>query len=233
MLEKSNGITFNFQNVQQSLSDIFLGQQSLQRDQNIGNRYAVVRRSKSALIIPLLDVSQQSIIGSFELYRHHQQAFTEEIEERFEHFAKLVGDFCLLYGQLQQHTLEIGLLKWQIQKAIRPVQSLSSLLKNVYVNGPGTHFTSANHVLPIILLNQSHKIPQDLVASIPAGFQVVDSKVLYEQKQAFFYQFKDNHIYSFEYEGTFIEELLDNGCILEMCRRGALQRDEDYGAGSQ
>lgn len=58
MLEKSNGIIFNFQNIQQSLSDIFLSQQSHLKDQNIGNRFAIVRRSKSALIIPMFDVSQ-------------------------------------------------------------------------------------------------------------------------------------------------------------------------------
>ena len=57
MLTKSNGIIFNFQNIQQSLSDIFLSQQSQHKDQNIGNRFAVVRGSKSALIIPLFDVS--------------------------------------------------------------------------------------------------------------------------------------------------------------------------------
>ena len=47
-----------------------------------------------------------------------------------------------------------------------------------------------------------------------------------EQKLAFFYQFKDNHIYNFEYEGTFLEEILDNRCILEMCQKGAMQPDE-------
>ena len=46
------------------------------------------------------------------------------------------------------------------------------------------------------------------------------------QKLAFFYQFKDNHIYNFEYEGTFIDELMDNGCILEMCKKGAMLPDE-------
>lgn len=135
------------------MSDIFLGQQSKHKDQNIGNRYSLVRRSKSALIMPLFDVSQQVIIGSFELYKHHQQAFTEEIEERYEHFARLVGDFFLLYGQLRQQSLIISNLKWQMQKAIKPVMSLSLLLKNVYVNGPGSHFMNASHVLPIILLD--------------------------------------------------------------------------------
>ena len=71
MLTKSNGIIFNFQNIQQSLSDIFLSQQSRHKDQNIGNRFATVKRSKSALIIPMFDVSQNNIIGSIELYRHH------------------------------------------------------------------------------------------------------------------------------------------------------------------
>jgi hypothetical protein len=57
MLVKSNGVIFNFQNIQQSLSDIFLSQQSNSKDQSIGNRFAIVRRSKSALIVPLFDVS--------------------------------------------------------------------------------------------------------------------------------------------------------------------------------
>mmetsp|Transcript_34520 Transcript_34520/g.52818 ORF Transcript_34520/g.52818 Transcript_34520/m.52818 type:complete len:81 (+) Transcript_34520:433-675(+) len=80
MLGKSNGIIFNFQNIQQSLSDIFLNQQSQHKDHNIGNRLAIVRRSKSALIIPLFDVSLANIVGSLELYKHHQLAFSDEIE---------------------------------------------------------------------------------------------------------------------------------------------------------
>lgn len=76
----------------------------------------MVRRSKSALIIPLFDVSQSQVIGSFEIYKHHQQAFTEEIEERYEHFSKLVGDFLLLYGNLNKSILQINQLKWQITK---------------------------------------------------------------------------------------------------------------------
>ena len=79
-----------------------------------------------------------------------------------------------------------------MQKSVRPVNSLSQLLKNIYVNGPGNHFKNASHVLPIILLQSDY------------------------QKLAFFYQFKDNHIYNFDYDGTFIDELIDNGCILEM-----------------
>lgn len=63
--------------------------------------------------------------------------------------------------------------------------------------------------------------------NILSGLEIQNNKIIFSQKLAFFYQFKDNHIYSFEYEGTFIEEIVDNGCILEMCKRGALDRDED------
>lgn len=42
----------------------------------------------------------------------------------------------------------------------------------------------------------------------------------------FFYSFKDNNIYNFDFEGTFIEEILDNKCILEMAQKGAMQPDE-------
>ena len=95
---------------------------------------------------------------------------------------------------------QISNLKWQVQKAIKPQRSLSLLLKNAYVNGPQTHFPSASHVLPILVLEQ--------------------------EKLGFFYQFKDNHIYSFDFEGTFVDELLDNGCILEMCKHNALIPDD-------
>ena len=43
---------------------------------------------------------------------------------------------------------------------------------------------------------------------------------------AFFFQFKDNHIYNFAYEGTFIEEIIDNKCILEMQQKNAMLPDE-------
>lgn len=57
--------------------------------------------------------------------------------------------------------------------------------------------------------------------------EIDGNRLIYNQKLAFFYQFKDNHIYSFEFEGTFIQEMIDNGCILEMCKRGGLDQDED------
>lgn len=33
---------------------------------------------------------------------------------------------------------------------------------------------------------------------------------------ASFFQFKDNHIYNFKYQNTFIGELVDMACILEL-----------------
>jgi hypothetical protein len=42
--------------------------------------------------------------------------------------------------------------------------------------------------------------------------------IIIEQKSqsAYFYQFKDNHIYNFKYANTFIGELVDYACILEL-----------------
>jgi hypothetical protein len=101
---------------------------------------------------------------------------------------------------------------------------MSNLLKDVYVNGPGTHFPGADHVMAIVILNQDHKSSD--VSSNGDSFVALEQQILCTQRQAYFYQFKDNHIYNFEYEGTFIEELLDNGCILEMCRQGVMAPDE-------
>lgn len=84
-----------------------------------------------------------------------------------------------------------------MQKAIKPVMSLSYLLKNVYVNGPGSHFPAASHVMPIILLDQYHLVPQETIPQLPKGMDIIDNKAVFNQKLAFFYQFRDNHIYSF------------------------------------
>ena len=40
--------------------------------------------------------------------------------------------------------------------------------------------------------------------------------LLADDDKAFFYLFKDNHIYNFTYKETFIEEIINNGYILEM-----------------
>ena len=108
-----------------------------------------------------------------------------------------------------------------MQKQVRPAQSLSILLKNVYVNAPGNHFPGATHVLPIIILNQqmAQEVWEDDFTE----------RSVFDRKLAFFYQFKDNHIYNFDYEGTFIDELMDNGCILEMCKKNGMKQDENIG----
>ena len=153
-----------------------------------------------------------------ELYRHHCQHFSDEIEKRYDFFSKRLADFFLIYGQLKQQSFQIEQLKWQMQKSVRPAQSLSAMLKNVYVNAPNNHFPGASHVLPIIILNQQMAQEQ--------WDENMTERTIYDRKMAFFYQFKDNHIYNFDYEGTFIDELMDNGCVLEMCQKSAMQQDE-------
>lgn len=96
-------------------------------------------------------------------------------------------------------------------------------MKNVYVNGPGIHFPGASHVLPIVILNKSTRISSiDSQDNFDHDNSIEPKVIMDVQKLAFFYQFKDNHIYNFDYDGTFIDELMENGCILEMCKKGAL-----------
>jgi hypothetical protein len=56
--------------------------------------------------------AEPTIIGSLELYRHHQQVFSEEMEERYHFFAKRMADFLMLYGQLKAQSFHIEQLKW-------------------------------------------------------------------------------------------------------------------------
>ena len=87
----------------------------------------------------------------------------------------------------------------------------------MYVNAPGNHFSGACHVLPIIILNQYSKTYDTEMSHAFLQDAYSDAHLYQNKKLAFFYQFKDNHIYNFEYDGTFIDELMENGCILEMC----------------
>ena len=66
--------------------------------------------------------------------------------------------------------------------------NLTGLLRQVYFNAPTQ--LNATLVLPII----------------------IDQKT----RIASFFQFKDNHIYNFAYQNTFIGELVDMACILEL-----------------
>ena len=138
--------------------------------------------------------------------------FSEEMEARYDFFAKRLADFLLLYGQLKAQAFHIEQLKWQVVKAVKPANSLSQLLKNVYLNGPGNHFPGATHVLPIIILDSVYRqFDPDADSARSEAYRWL------EHRLAFFYGFNDNHIYNFDYVGTFVEELLDNRCILEMC----------------
>jgi hypothetical protein len=42
-------------------------------------------------------------------------------------------------------------------KSVRPTNSLSHLLKDVFLNAPENHFLGATHVLPIIILKSTIK----------------------------------------------------------------------------
>ena len=138
-----------------------------------------------------------------------------------------------------------------MSKSIRPVGNLSSLLKNVYLNAPNNHFPGAAHVLPIIIMkgfrfgnrfdaggsersmSQNTNYHEMLSESGQIGAHMQAANDTFEggkrghfQKLAFFYQFKDNHIYNFDYEGTFIDEIMENKCILEMCPKNQMVPDE-------
>ena len=67
--------------------------------------------------------------------------------------------------------------------------SLSLFLRQIYFSAPQQ--LGATQVLPIIFPTASPTL-------------------------AYFFQFKDNHIYNFEYSDTFIEELIEKGYILEV-----------------
>jgi len=43
--------------------------------------------------------------------------------------------------------------------------------------------------------------------------------LLNPSKLAFFYQFKDNHIYNFDFRDTFIEEIALNAYVLEIAQQ--------------
>lgn len=74
-----------------------------------------------------------------------------------------------------------------MQKNFRPTQSLSHLLKNVYVNAPGNHFSGASHVLPIIILNQSSKFYDGEMSHSFLQDAYSDTYLYQNKKLAFFY----------------------------------------------
>jgi hypothetical protein len=46
-------------------------------------------------------------------------------------------------------------------------------------------------------------------------------------KYAFFYQFKDNYIYNFDYSDTFIEELVEKAYVLEITSKNESSRNDE------
>ena len=192
----------------------------------------IVKKSKSSLLVPLLvpirpagrvddeDAAfyntgarqdQMKLVGSLELYKYHFQPFDEELEHRIGVFAKVfANDVLSIYFSLRKTQLQVSpisllsilipdltlsfrfnqidSLRRQVQRNSKPVDNLSSLLRQVYFNAPTQ--LNASLVLPII----------------------IDQRA----KTASFFQFKDNHIYNFEYPNTFIGELVDMACILEL-----------------
>jgi hypothetical protein len=46
--------------------------------------------------------------------------------------------------------------------------------------------------------------------------QVLPILLVPESQQAYFYLFKDNHIYNFDCKDTFVQEIIETGCIMEI-----------------
>ena len=137
MLKKSQTM-FNFTNISQSLYDLYLNHLSRGAaakahhgpnpgsamaaqnvDSETAQRMMLVKKSKSALVIPLLvpfhttmgendnmtyvnEVPEFKLVGSLELYKFHYQPFDEEMERRIGVFAKvLANDVLPVYFSLR------------------------------------------------------------------------------------------------------------------------------------
>lgn len=180
-------------------------------DHETAKRMMLIKKSKSSLIVPLLmpyrpgydqaehslreqidfrdDVPQFKVVGSLELYRFHYQPFDEDSERRIGQFATILSNEILpVYFQLRQTQVQIEQLQRQLVANTQPQNSLSRLLRQVYFNAPSQ--LNAAQILPLIIEPKS--------------------------QTAFFYHFRDNHIYNFEYANTFIGEIVDFKCILEL-----------------
>lgn len=84
--------------------------------------------------------------------------------------------------------MKIDSLQKQLSTNSRPTNSLSRLLRQVYFNAPIQ--LNAAQILPIIIEPR--------------------------KETAYFFHFRDNHIYNFQYANTFIGEIVDFACILEL-----------------
>ena len=75
------------------------------------------------------------------------------MEKRYNYFAQRLTDMFTLHSRLKKQSLEIASLKQQMQTAIKPAVTLTSILKSASLNGPEVAFPGAIHVNPILILN--------------------------------------------------------------------------------
>lgn len=102
MLQKSN-CSFNFTNISASLLPLYTSvkQQDL-------TRLLIIKKSKSALLCPLLSGPDNELIGSLELYRGHSQVFDTECEKRVQKYAQMLQDFCGLFVRMRRTQMEVS-----------------------------------------------------------------------------------------------------------------------------
>lgn len=84
MMGKANQ-TFNFANISKSLYELYATRFGQTQDKDVVARMMLLRKSKSALLSPLLS-SEDQLIGSLEMYRFTDQPFDKELESRIQVF---------------------------------------------------------------------------------------------------------------------------------------------------
>ena len=93
---------FNFTNISTSLYELYTTQFGKTVDRDIVQRMLLLRRSKSALLCPLMD--QDDLIGSLELYRldgSNQGGFGKEVEARLKVFTNQLQETVLMFWKMR------------------------------------------------------------------------------------------------------------------------------------
>jgi hypothetical protein len=91
---------FNFSNISNSLYDLYLSQfGKTNLDKDIMSRMILLKKSKSALLCPLVVQigNEARLIGSLELYRHYAQTFDSDMEQRIKVFTSHLSGVCHLF----------------------------------------------------------------------------------------------------------------------------------------
>ena len=142
---------------------------------------------------------EQKLLGDIELYRNNSMEFTSEEESKLQTLGMNITPCILSIGKCIQAIIqlqEIEEMKSKPQNTFAPVieeiarcGNLSALLKTFSISLP--KIVNCEKVLLILL-------PE---------WQM-------EAKLAYFYSFGDNHIYNFEYENTFVDEICNNGEVV-------------------